>query len=314
MKHKLKRLLKYPYLNRIDRGGVYDDKAHLKACMDWLYNSTHGFFMRSHYDMAGKEWGKPYYEITGYCIPTFMAYYKLIMGEQSYYAQWMGEALLEVQYGDGTIIEIGDKEPRVFNMAQIMLGWLALYEELKDDKFLHASVKAADWIVKQQDNDGCWRKYVYDTHPMQIRIAWALRELKNILNTTIYNHPTRLTNYQNAEHKQIEWFKKQEIKGWEHFNAYALVGADKLGIKHKKATDTTDNQLTGRAQYAFLCDEDTIEYLKELQYMGSKFHGALPGSEPLYGKYFCAAIPTWGVKFFADALIKRLGGETRWLG
>lgn len=83
---------------------------------------------------------------------------------------------------------------------------------------------------------------------------------------------------------------------------------------------SSDKCLTGLAQWAGVClalDRDTDDpawlecasnalfYLKskQLQVKGH-LRGALSGSIPIWGRYLKWSFPNWGLKFFADALIK----------
>jgi hypothetical protein len=48
------------------------------------------------------------------------------------------------------------------------------------------------------------------------------------------------------------------------------------------------------------------DFLKRLQYdcRFKEIDGALPGSHPVWGDYFPYQVNSWGVKYYADALIK----------
>lgn len=81
--------------------------------------------------------------------------------------------------------------------------------------------------------------------------------------------------------------------------------------------------VTGLAQWAGVCfrlartlnRKDYFEEgLKTLFFLKSKqlfsvnadLHGALPGSVPIWGKYFRFSFPNWGVKFFVDAILEKM--------
>jgi len=320
MKHKIKRLLKYPYLNMIDRGGVYDDLTHLKACYEFLRDSFEYGCLRSHFDMASNTWGNHYFEISGYAIPTFIEMADFLNKPYNcYLAVEIGNFLLANQKDDGTLIEPNSTKPDCFNIAQIMIGWLALYEETKDEKYLNACIKSADWIIKQQNKDGSFN-YVYSDHPMNIRIAWALYELFKIIERAEYYNKSENHHslYLFAMEKATEYYKmKTRQSDWLHFLGYEVVGKQKLGINMMLGYNVYyhNYQLTGQAQMIFAgVGNYDLEHLKKLQFMGKKYYGGLPGSDPLYGGYFPAAIPTWGVKFLADCLLKNLGANTKYLG
>src|SRR2546430_4856484 len=77
---------------------------------------------------------------------------------------------------------IGEPEsPAVFNTGQVLLGWLAAFEETGDGSFAEAACRAARYLVAMLDADGHWRRgnsrfarpdaTLYNT-----RTAWALAE------------------------------------------------------------------------------------------------------------------------------------------
>jgi hypothetical protein len=102
-------------------------------------------------------------------------------------ARRMLDWLVSIQLPDGGFHggSIGAKpvEPVSFNTGQILLGLASGTREFGD--YRSAMCRAADWLVENQDSDGCWRKHpspfvapgekTYDTH-----IAWSLLEAARI--------------------------------------------------------------------------------------------------------------------------------------
>lgn len=121
------------------------------------------------------RWTTGYPEVTGYIIPTVLdAYHRT--GDKKFLesAVKMGEWELGIQREDGGWEGFyqGDGKPSiVFNTGQVIRGMIALYKELQDERYLNAAVRAADWIISTQDEDGSWTstnfkqmKRVYDTY------------------------------------------------------------------------------------------------------------------------------------------------------
>ena len=92
----------------------------------------------------------------------------------------------------------------------------------------------------------------------------------------------------------------------------------------------TDSCLTGNAQFVILLYrishvvKDNLLYLKTANLILSSLkktqlidtdlkdiRGALPGTFPIYRGYLHDAYPNWGTKFFADALLMKIGYEQR---
>src|SRR4029079_4485920 len=99
--------------------------------------------------------------------------------------------------------------PVVFNTGQIILGLARGEREFGDCE--RALRRAADWLLKVQDADGCWRSFpspfagagekTYDTHT-----AWGLFEADRVL-------PGR--GYAEAGIANVRWaLTHQHPNGW----------------------------------------------------------------------------------------------------
>lgn len=190
-----------------------DDFSHLKATMGWLvraHEAAGGEGVSAGYDMR-RGWLPPYPETTGYIIETFLDYYHLTQ-DQGFLtrAVRMGEWETKIQFPSGAVRGgIGiNSYPIVFNTGQVILGWLALYEETKDRRFLSAAARAGDWLVKVQDRDGKWSKFTYNKipHTYHSRVAWPLFWLSKVTGTS---------KYETAAKKNIQWILSQvKDNGW----------------------------------------------------------------------------------------------------
>jgi hypothetical protein len=73
--------------------------------------------------------------------------------------------------GFPSLYETDRRPPVIFNTGQVIRGLLRTYEETGDERYLDASRRAADWMVRNQEDDGSWGKAnyrglkrVYDTY------------------------------------------------------------------------------------------------------------------------------------------------------
>jgi hypothetical protein len=136
-----------------------------------------------HYSLV-TGWGTSYPETTGYIIPTMLSYATLRGDDVARKrAQRMLDFLVANQFPNGGFQggSIGAKQvtPVTFNTGQILLGLASGVREF--GVYREAMRRAAGWLVKTQDPDGCWRKHptpfaapgekTYDTH-----VAWGLLE------------------------------------------------------------------------------------------------------------------------------------------
>ena len=112
-------------------------------------------------------WTSSYPETTGYLIPTFLRLANQPgLGEFEERAARAIEFLLGCQLRNGGFpgdeIERNTTEPSVFNSAQIVCGLVAWHRHTGDQRVLDAAVRAGDWLVSVQDEDGAWRRHVYN--------------------------------------------------------------------------------------------------------------------------------------------------------
>jgi hypothetical protein len=160
-------------------------------------------------------WGTSYPEITGYTIPTMLAYARLRGDDLARQrAKRMLDWLVSIQFTGGGFqggpIGAMPVVPVTFNTGQILLGLAGGQREFGG--YGEAMCRAADWLVQTQDPDGCWRKYpspftvpgekTYETH-----VAWGLLEAARLAPSKPYAEAA-LANIHWALHWQREngWF------------------------------------------------------------------------------------------------------------
>jgi hypothetical protein len=150
-------------------------EAAIRRAIGWIEHSQDrlGSGGVACYEFGG--WTSGYPEVTGYIIPTFWDAARVLerpaLAER---ARRMADWELTVQYGEGgfpSLYEADRRPPVVFNTGQVIRGLLRTYEETDDERYLDASRRAADWVVRNQDEDGSWSKVnyrglkrVYDTY------------------------------------------------------------------------------------------------------------------------------------------------------
>jgi hypothetical protein len=90
----------------------------------------------------------------------------------------------------------------------VILGWVDLYHHTGYERYLSASVKAADWLSINMENDGRWINYCYNgiTHAYHSRVSWSLLE--------VYKH-TNNSKYKDAAVRNITWvLSRVQENGW----------------------------------------------------------------------------------------------------
>ncbi len=205
VKGRLRTIRTHPLLNptaliegwRERFGGYPEDpehEPHLVAAIEWLVRAqdatpdggiSRAFSLAWHPYFGGRGWQPSYPETTGYIIPTlYAAARRLGRAELAARAERAARWEIEIQLSSGAVRGgvIGAAEsPAVFNTGQVLLGWLAAFEETGQGGFADAARGAACYLVAMLDSDGHWRggnsqfaradATLYNT-----RTAWALAE------------------------------------------------------------------------------------------------------------------------------------------
>ncbi|MDP2253335.1 MAG: terpene cyclase/mutase family protein [Thiobacillus sp.] len=202
----------------------HDHRTHLRGAIDWLCRAQD--IRNSQSDAGGVAagwsfedgWLPSYPETTGYIIETFIAAAKhLDRPELISRAQKMLDWELSLQTADGAFPghfgEAGS-HPVIFNQGQIMHGLVAGYTSLNRQDCLEAGVRAGHWLVAQQDEDGCYRRFEHNgvPHVYNTRAIWALAAIGVVANEPEFIAATR---------RNLDWALGQQTpSGWFATNAF----------------------------------------------------------------------------------------------
>jgi uncharacterized protein YyaL (SSP411 family) len=127
--------------------------------------------------------------------------------------------------------------PVVFDTGQVILGWLAAWQQTDQPRYLQAAVDAADWLVRVQSASGAWVQYQHlgTVKVIDTRVAWALLKL---------DQATSQPSYTLAARRNLDWaLSQQQPNGWfrhaafrpeedpfTHTIAYTAEGLLKSGV------------------------------------------------------------------------------------
>ncbi len=191
----------------------------IRAAIDWLgraqdnSSSKDGGVARDYSLLKG--WNASYPETTGYIIPTLLTHSSINDdAEAASRARRMLDWLASIQFPEGgfqgSVIGASPVVPVTFNTGQILMG-LAAGTEVFGDDYREPMQRAADWLVKTQDSDGCWRSHrspfttptdkTYETH-----VSWGLFEAAR-------QEPG--TAYADSAIANVRWaLRQQNDNGW----------------------------------------------------------------------------------------------------
>ncbi len=184
--------MKHWFVHLRDRLGLSDAaprsiEAHLEAAAQWLLvaqRATADDGVAHSYDLRERRWLASYPETTGYIIPTLYDY------AQHFATPAYAEAALRmarwevaVQLPEGGVragtMDAPVVAPTVFNTGQVLFGLARAARESGDATIHEALVRAADWLVAAQDDDGRWRRFASPFAPSinatyNVRTAFGL--------------------------------------------------------------------------------------------------------------------------------------------
>lgn len=189
--------------------------VHLSAAVSWLVHAHEkagdGGISKG-YDLLRGKWASSYPETTGYTIPTLINVAKKTKESQLIlFIKQLGEYLLSQADDTGGVVHWNSRKygtPVVFDTGQVVFGWLACWQVFEEARFLHAAIKAGDWLLSIQSPDGVWKRnqHLGVEKVIDSRVSWALLELSK---------HTKREKYQAAARSNLDWVLTQQSKnGW----------------------------------------------------------------------------------------------------
>jgi uncharacterized protein YyaL (SSP411 family) len=197
---------------------------HLKETAAWLCRAqdstsddgvSRSYKAAVHKGYGPHGWQPSYPETTGYIIPTMMALSK-VFTDASYLdrAVKMADWEREIQMKSGAVmgsVVTAPPSPAVFNTGQVIFGWLAAFNETRQDKYLDAALRAGNYLLSVQEMNGSFSRgdsnfALKGATTYNARVAWALIEL---------GLSTKNEKYINSGRKNIDHaLLKQNGNGW----------------------------------------------------------------------------------------------------
>lgn len=276
-----------------------------------------------------------YPEVTGYYIPSLLQWgeHKLAIS----YAKHM----CSIQKEDGSWYDCEDKDPYVFDSAQILKGLIAVRSILPEvDERI---IKGCDWILSNMQSDGrlttpskhAWgNNENYCSELIHIYCLSPIRDAGKIFNKPEYlSSVNKILGYYKANYLD----KIKNFSLLSHFYAYVMEGLFDLGetglcresMERLEKYRNRMGAIPGLNDVPWICSTGLFQLavvwykLGELEKGNSLFYYALNlqnesggwyGSYPAPGLlakfymgrkkpyYFADAEISWAVKYFLDAL------------
>ncbi len=204
-----------PYPFRKKTFSAKDRKRALSLSIDWLLsaqeNMKDGGF-GTYYIVGG--WSSSYPETSGYIIPTLYQYLQIDPAKKEKIetsiikcADW----LLKIQKPSGgwqSAYMEHNRPEVVFNTAQVLRGLIIALKMTGDKKYLTSMIKASDWLIETQEENGSWIKTAYMNEP-RVYDSYVAHPLLMIWELTGEE------KYKKAAIKNLDWIlTQQESNGW----------------------------------------------------------------------------------------------------
>jgi hypothetical protein len=238
-------------LDRAKRGGLYratgtgDVGRHLMEAAQWLARAQDAGSNRG--IAYGTDFGGPflesYPETTGYIIPTFLELSQHL-GDPAWVERAVaaGEWECDVQMPEGAVmggILNSNPTPAVFNTGMVLLGWAALQRHLGEGRWTASTRRAADWLLANQDPDGCWRRgnsrFATSTTTLyNVKAAWGLCEAGTALDyQPAIDGAVRNAEFAVSRQRPNGWFSENCLSDANrpllHTTAYVMQGLMGIG-------------------------------------------------------------------------------------
>lgn len=305
--------------NRTDYIGIY------KKTINWIKENT----IRNRGIIVASDRPISYPEVTGYYIPTLLrwGYRDLALS----YAKW----LISIQKEDGAWYDSKDKEPYIFDSAQILKGLIAIRKLLPEAEA--SIIKGCDWILSHMNEEGrlvppSWNAWGEDKdfcdEIIHIYCLSPIIEAGEILDRADYKEKAqKIWKY----YKETYYEKIMNFSLLSHFYAYLMEALIDLGemrmardamnklAKYQKSNGAVPglNNVdwvcsTGLFQLALVWfrlgdierGNKAFKYACSLQNNNGGWFGSYPSEDKTDEEniYFPHGEISWACKYFLDAL------------
>lgn len=259
---------------------------------------------------------------TGQVILGWVALFERT-GDEQYLeaARRAGDYLLRGQEDDGTWRQDTHCGARTYH-ARVDWALLRLAKATGSEAYAGAAARNLAWVMKQQRDNGWFDNCGFDdqdpiTHLIDYTFIGVLESA--VLMPSAF------------ERAAADCILSGALAICDIVDAHRIAGIEGLipgSFDRNWRSRDRYSCLTGNAQLAYtllrlygltgnIRYRDTasklIDGLKQTQSLHGRedgIRGAVAGCFPVYGGYLAGQYPNWAAKFFADALLARIGGET----
>jgi hypothetical protein len=184
---------------------------------------------------------------------------------------------------------------------------LELFRVTQRERFLLAAQRNADWVLKQQDDNGWFKNSGFEfgnsasTHSIAYTIEGVLECGVRLKEKGYIDAARRCADALLGLQRVDGSFSGEYDHNWQCKARYScLVGDSQIAVVFARLFE-----ILNESSYikSFRQCVNHLKIRQDRRTSNENVRGAIPGSWPIYGKYFQDAFPVWAAKFFVDALL-----------
>jgi hypothetical protein len=223
----------------------------IKAAVEWILRAQDacdgGGVSLGYFPCAAVGgWQPAYPETTGYIIPTLLEYANryhddFVRKRALQMALWE----IEIQMPSGAVqggpVCMRDNQtPCAFNTGTVLQGWTAAFRETRDVSFLQAGLRAAEFLIKDIDDNGFFQTNGEFVNPSSVKTynclcAWALYRFGQDFGESKYcEGAIKVVNAALRQQRSNGWFENNCLTRAEaplsHTIGYTLQGILEVGL------------------------------------------------------------------------------------
>ena len=158
-------------------------------------------------------WTSSYPETTGYIVPSLLEFSKFVNNpEFETIAKNALDWLLTIQKSSGgwqSGYVHQNKDEIVFNTGQVLRGLVAGYKHFNEQNYLDSAIKACEWLVAIQNENGSFDKHVY-LDRVRVYDSYVVAPMLDVYDLC------KIESFKTSAIKNIAWIirEKQTENGW----------------------------------------------------------------------------------------------------
>lgn len=232
-----------------------ETKERARAAVDWILGAQKaggdggvalGYFPCD----VETGWRPSYPETTGYIITSMLEYSRRfqddnVAAQALRMAEW--EVAIQMSTGavqGGPVCPPEKQTPTAFNTGMVLDGWVTAFHFSKDQRFLAAGRRAADWLAADLDAEGYFRTNGQFVEPGLVKTynvlcAWALHRFGELVPGACFQSTAaRIVEAAIGKQQPNGWFTDNCLTRPEapllHTIGYTLQGILEVGIAAKR--------------------------------------------------------------------------------